>query len=169
MNKVLSIVVGFSPQARTWVISALSERNCALYCDAPSIVANQAEVLSYHATFPEADVQLTPRIDYRYRARIDRETVVQAMASAIRSITYGNFKGPVRTRSARRLHGGVERHARLPTAELPSASFIGTSSSKSGTSSGFEPQAFSDLASCMTDPHRPSPNRAGTQGSCASV
>lgn len=49
--------------------------------------------------FPEADVELTPRNDYRYRARIDREMVAQAMAAAIRAITYGNFKGSVKERA----------------------------------------------------------------------
>lgn len=50
------------------------------------------------SVFPQAKVETTPRNDYRYRARIDRETVAQAIAEAIRAITYGNFKNTVKDR-----------------------------------------------------------------------
>ena len=45
--------------------------------------------------FPEALVERTPRNDYRYRARIDRDTVAQTIAESLRAITYGNFKDTV--------------------------------------------------------------------------
>jgi hypothetical protein len=45
--------------------------------------------------FPEAKVQETPQNDYRFRARIDRETVAQVVAESIRSVRYPNFKGSV--------------------------------------------------------------------------
>lgn len=45
--------------------------------------------------FPGAEVARTPSNDYRYRARIDRERVAQALAEAARAIAYGNFKGSV--------------------------------------------------------------------------
>ena len=47
--------------------------------------------------FPEAEVQETPHNDYRYRARLPRERVAQAMADAVRDIRYPNFKGTVRS------------------------------------------------------------------------
>jgi hypothetical protein len=46
--------------------------------------------------FPDASVQITPRNDYRFRARINRESVALAVAESVRGITYGNFKGSVR-------------------------------------------------------------------------
>lgn len=47
MNQVLGIDVGFSRQGRTWAISALSERNGRLCCEAPTFAASHAEVLAY--------------------------------------------------------------------------------------------------------------------------
>jgi len=48
------------------------------------------------AVFPEAEVIEGGGTDYRYRARIDREQVAQAMADQVRSIRYGNFKATVK-------------------------------------------------------------------------
>lgn len=45
--------------------------------------------------FPDADVQIGCGTDYRYRARIDRERVANAIADSIRKIDYGNFKSTV--------------------------------------------------------------------------
>ncbi len=45
--------------------------------------------------FPCARVEVSPRNDYRFRARVDREQLAQAMAEAVRQITYPNFKGSV--------------------------------------------------------------------------
>ena len=50
------------------------------------------------SVFPQAKGETTPRNDYRYRARIGRETVAQAIAEATRAITYGNFKNSVKDR-----------------------------------------------------------------------
>lgn len=49
--------------------------------------------------FPGAQVERTPRNDYRYRARVGREAVAQALAAAVRGITYPNFKDSVRDRA----------------------------------------------------------------------
>lgn len=46
--------------------------------------------------FPEAEVKETPRNDYRFRARLPRERVTQAIADAVRDIHYPNFKGTVK-------------------------------------------------------------------------
>jgi len=46
--------------------------------------------------FSDATVQITPHNDYRFRARVNRESVALAVAESVRSITYGNFKGSVR-------------------------------------------------------------------------
>jgi hypothetical protein len=45
--------------------------------------------------FPTADVQETPRNDYRFRALIPRTEVAQVMSRAIESIDYPNFKASV--------------------------------------------------------------------------
>ncbi len=45
--------------------------------------------------FPDAEVQVGGGTDYRYRARIDREAVALAMADAVRSIDWPNFKSQV--------------------------------------------------------------------------
>lgn len=45
--------------------------------------------------FPNAEVQMGGGTDYRYRARIDRERVANAIADSIRNIDYGNFKSTV--------------------------------------------------------------------------
>lgn len=47
------------------------------------------------AVFPEAEVQETPRNDYRYRARLPRERVAQALADQVRALAYPNFKATV--------------------------------------------------------------------------
>lgn len=50
------------------------------------------------AVFPDAEVIEGGGTDYRYRARVDREQVAQAMADQVRAVTYPNFKGAVRDR-----------------------------------------------------------------------
>ncbi|SBT08402.1 conserved hypothetical protein [Candidatus Accumulibacter aalborgensis] len=45
--------------------------------------------------FPEAQVIEGAGTDYRYRARILRSQVVDAIAESVRSIAYGNFKNQV--------------------------------------------------------------------------
>jgi hypothetical protein len=45
--------------------------------------------------FPDASVQETPHNDYRFRARVSRPEVIQAMAQAIERLDYPNFKGSV--------------------------------------------------------------------------
>lgn len=48
--------------------------------------------------FPEAEVVEGGGTDYRFRARIARELVAQAMADQVRGIKYGNFKATVKDR-----------------------------------------------------------------------
>ncbi len=45
--------------------------------------------------FPEAKVIEGAGTDYRYRARIPRSQVADAIAEAVRTIDYGNFKNQV--------------------------------------------------------------------------
>jgi predicted transposase YdaD len=45
--------------------------------------------------FPDAVVVTSPRNDYLYRARIDREQVAQTMAEMIRNLGYQNFKATI--------------------------------------------------------------------------
>jgi hypothetical protein len=45
--------------------------------------------------FPDAEVQVGGGSDYRYRARIDREQAAAAIAEAVRTIKYDNFKNTV--------------------------------------------------------------------------
>jgi hypothetical protein len=48
--------------------------------------------------FPDAQVTEGDGTDYKFRARIDREAVAQAMAEAIRKVDYGNFKSSIKDR-----------------------------------------------------------------------
>lgn len=50
------------------------------------------------SVFPEAKVEVTPKNDYRYRARLDRGQVAQAIGDMVRSISYNNFKSTVMDR-----------------------------------------------------------------------
>jgi hypothetical protein len=45
--------------------------------------------------FPDAKVVEGTGTDYRYRARIQRDQVADAIAESVRSIRYGNFKNEV--------------------------------------------------------------------------
>ena len=45
--------------------------------------------------FPEAQVIEGAGTDYRYRARIPRDQVADAIAESVRNIKYGNFKNQV--------------------------------------------------------------------------
>ena len=57
--------------------------------------------------FPQAAVARTPHNDYRFRARIDREAVAQAVAASVRGISYDNFKDSVRDRRRHDAYLGV--------------------------------------------------------------
>lgn len=57
--------------------------------------------------FPGSQVQETPGNDYRFRARIPRDQVASAMASAIESIGYPNFKGSVHDQLRHETYLGV--------------------------------------------------------------
>jgi len=46
--------------------------------------------------FPKAKVETSAYADYAYRAVVPREEVAEAMAKAVRSIDYDNFKATVR-------------------------------------------------------------------------
>ncbi|WP_306590622.1 hypothetical protein [Geothrix sp. 21YS21S-4] len=48
------------------------------------------------AHFPEVVVETTPRNDYLYRARIDRERVAQTMAEIIRKLHHPNYKAAIK-------------------------------------------------------------------------
>ena len=57
--------------------------------------------------FPDAKVQVGGGTDYRYRARIDRESVAQKISNQIRDIRYPNFKSQVHERSRHDAYRGV--------------------------------------------------------------
>ena len=71
--------------------------------------------------FPEADVQETPHNDYRYRARLPRERVAQALADAVRDIRYPNFKDTVQSDARHEAYmdvwGSMYRFQRIHTVE----------------------------------------------------
>lgn len=54
--------------------------------------------------FPDAVVTEGAGSDYRFRARVDREVVAQAVAKSVRDIKYPNFKASVKE---------IQRHAVL--------------------------------------------------------
>ncbi len=57
--------------------------------------------------FPGVEVRLTPDHDYRYRARVPRERVAEAIADHIRGIRYPNFKGTVKDPARHDAYMGV--------------------------------------------------------------
>jgi hypothetical protein len=59
------------------------------------------------SVFPDADVIEGAGTDYRYRARIDRELVVNVMADQVRAVAYPNFKGAVKERDRHDAYMGV--------------------------------------------------------------
>lgn len=63
--------------------------------DGPSLLVRARRRGDLERVFPNAEVSETPQRDYRFRARIDRETVAQALAAAARGIRYPNFKDSV--------------------------------------------------------------------------
>ena len=54
---------------------------------------NQGDI---ERVFPGAEVSRTPNHDYLFRARIARDVAAEALANAVRGVTYGNFKGSVK-------------------------------------------------------------------------
>jgi len=75
--------------------------------DGTSLLVRARKNGDIESVFPGAQVTKTPANDYRYRARIDREAVAQAMAEAVRQIQYLNFKGTVRERVRHDAYMGV--------------------------------------------------------------
>ena len=65
---------------------------------------NQGDI---ECVFPGAQVSKTPSNDYLYRAHIDREEVAQAMAKAVRHISYPNFKATVKDHARHDAYMGV--------------------------------------------------------------
>lgn len=59
--------------------------------------------------FPGAAVAETPRNDYRFRARVPRGAVAEALAAAVRDLRYPNFKGSVQDSARHEAYLGVWR------------------------------------------------------------
>ncbi|GAB4481868.1 MAG: hypothetical protein OHK0044_30610 [Burkholderiaceae bacterium] len=57
--------------------------------------------------WPDADVSDTPAADYRYRAIVPADRVAHAIAGAVRSIDYGNFKASVHDDALAAAYGKV--------------------------------------------------------------
>ncbi len=57
-------------------------------------------------------VTVTPWADYRYRLHVHRETAAEAMAAAVRGVTYPNFKDAASARGAD-LEGQAQRMSAL--------------------------------------------------------
>ncbi len=66
--------------------------------DGSTLLVRARKAGDIQAAFPDADVVLSPNNDYRYRAHIDREQVALAVADAVRSIDFPNFKATVKDR-----------------------------------------------------------------------
>lgn len=56
-----------------------------------------------HHLWPKAVVDVTPWRDYKYRARIPRAEVAEALSREVTSITYGNFKDAAGLADKRRM------------------------------------------------------------------
>ena len=75
--------------------------------DGSTLLVRARKAGEIQAVFPNADVVLTPTNDYRYRARIDREQIALAIADAVRSIDFPNFKATVKDRKRHEAYMGV--------------------------------------------------------------
>ena len=75
--------------------------------DGSTLLVRARKAGDIQAVFTDANVVLTPANDYRYRARIDREKVALAVADAIRSIDFPNFKATVKDRKRHDAYMGV--------------------------------------------------------------
>jgi hypothetical protein len=64
--------------------------------DGSTLLVRSRKAGDIERVFPAAEVSETPRNDYRFRARVDREQVAQAFAEAVRSVRYPNFKDSVK-------------------------------------------------------------------------
>jgi hypothetical protein len=65
--------------------------------DGTTLLARARKAGDIERIFPGSEVQETPRNDYRYRARLPRERVAQALADAVQNIRYPNFKDTVKS------------------------------------------------------------------------
>ena len=75
--------------------------------DGTTLLVRARQEGDIQAVFPDAQVELTPHNDYRFRARIDREDVALAVAASVRAITFPNFKGSVKDRKRHDAYMGV--------------------------------------------------------------
>ena len=66
--------------------------------DGSTLLVRARQAGEIERVFPEAKVIEGAGTDYRYRARIAREAVAQAIADSIRAINYPNFKSTVKDR-----------------------------------------------------------------------
>ncbi len=89
--------------------------------DGTTLLVRARKAGDLERVFPEADVQETPHNDYRYRARLPRERVAQALADAVRTIRYPNFKGTVQNHARHEAYmdvwGSMYRFQRAHAAE----------------------------------------------------
>lgn len=75
--------------------------------DGTTLLVHARKAGDLERIFPEAEVEETPRNDYRYRARLPREHVAQAMADAVRDIRYPNFKDTVNSHARHEAYMGT--------------------------------------------------------------
>lgn len=80
--------------------------------DGGTLLMSARQAGDIERVFPEAKVQIGGGTDYRYRARIDREQVAQALAEAVRSTKYQNFKDTVRDEDRHEAYGSLGRNVR---------------------------------------------------------
>lgn len=57
--------------------------------------------------FPDAKVQANKGTDYKYRAKVPRETVAKALYDQAMAVAYPNFKGAVKARKRHDAYMGV--------------------------------------------------------------
>ena len=63
--------------------------------DGTTLLVRARKAGDIQRVFPGTKVEVSPKNDYRFRARLERELVAQALAESVRQITYPNFKGSV--------------------------------------------------------------------------
>jgi len=81
-----------------WIFTSNTFVSIVEHRDDPSMLCVRGRFAGDAARFlglpPEAE-EVTPQADYRFRCYAHREHVMDAVASAVRSIDYGNFKDSI--------------------------------------------------------------------------
>ena len=91
-----------------WVFSRSSFLSLVADHDDPAVLLVRARIRTdIHHLWPHVTVDVTPWRDYKYRARIPRAEVAEALSREVTSIDYPNFKAAVGDKRRSPFYGWV--------------------------------------------------------------